>query len=166
MGVLVPVVVTPLVVSPDVLVLAIPLAVLPVIVVMIVTVVLRTSTLVRVFAALIAMVIARVFVTKTVVVVTARPSARELEITIAIARSRAIALAILVFGHTSEDGFSTSHEGGVKAFALPDLGIRERHLGFLSWDEAQREVESRVGVVAFGKEVPVFGGVGIEFDEF
>jgi len=45
---------------------------------------------------------------------------------------------------------------------LSDLGIRERHPGFFSWDEARRV---GVGVVAFGWE-PVFGGAGIEFDEF
>jgi len=69
---------------------------------------------------------------------TARPSARELAITIApVARSRAIVAAILAFDDTGEDGFGTSHEGDVKAFALPDLGTRERHLRLFSWDEAQ-----------------------------
>ena len=165
--VLVPVVVAPLVIDLDVLVLAIPLAVLPVIVVVIVMVVLvlTTVTVVRVFAVVIVVVVARVFVTTTVVVVTARPS-RELAIAIAVARSRSIVPAILAFGDTGEDGFGTSHEGYVKAFTLPDVGIRERHLGFFSWDEARREVESGVGVIAFGKEVLIFGGAGIEFDEF
>jgi hypothetical protein len=42
----------------------------------------------------------------------------------------------------------------------------KRHLGFLAWDEARREEGSGVGAVAFRKEVPVFGGAGIEIDEF
>jgi len=42
----------------------------------------------------------------------------------------------------------------------------ERNLSFLAWDEARREEESGMGVVALRKEVPVFGGPGIEVDEF
>ena len=165
--VLVLMVVVPLVVVPEVLVLAIPLAVLPIVVMMILTVVLVLTiiTVVGVFIGAIAVVVARVFVTMTIMVVTAGPSARELAISIAVVQSRAIVLSILAFGDTGEDSLGTGHEGDVKAFALPDLGIMEWHFGF-SWDEARREVKSGVGVVAFGKEVPVFGRAEVEFDEF
>jgi len=166
--VLVLMVVVPLIIVPEVLVLAIPLAVLPIIVVMIFTVVLVLAiiTVVGVFIGAIAVVVARVFVTTTImVVVTAGPSARGLAISIAVVRSRAIVLSILAFGDTDENSLGTGHEGDVKAFALPDLGIMEWNVSF-SWDEARREVKSGVGVVAFGKEVPVFGRAGVEFDEF
>ena len=47
-----------------------------------------------------------------------------------------------------------------------DFGIRERNFDFITRDEARREEESRVGLVAFREEVPVFGGAGLVFDEF
>jgi len=159
-------VVVPLVVVPEVLVLAIPLAMLPIIVVMIFTVILVLAiiTVVGVFIGAISVVVARVFVTTTIMVVTAGPSARELAISIAVVRSRAIVLSILAFGDTGEDSLGTGHEGDIKAFTLPDLGIMEWHFGF-SWDEARREVKSGVRVVAFGKEVPVFGRAGPKYQK-
>jgi len=89
---------------------------------------------------LIPAVATRVFITIAIAVVVAGPSARELAVAIALvilgAQSRAIVLSPLPLDDTGKDGFGTSHEGCVKAFALPKLGIREGDLGFLSWDKA------------------------------
>jgi len=164
-----------IVVVPIVLVLAIPiillfiaLVVVEVMVVLILATVIAVVVLV-VVVILIPVVVTRVFVPIAIAVVVAGPSARELAVAIAFtlgARSRAIVLAPLPLGDTGKDGFGTSHEGCVKAFALPELRIREGDLGFLSWDKAWREVESGMRVVAFGEEVLIFGGAGIEVDEF
>lgn len=98
---------------------------------------------------LIPVVVTCVFITIVITVVVAVLSARELAVAIGLvilgARTRAIVLAPLPLNDTGKDGFGTGHEGCVKVFALPKLGIREGDLGFLSWDKAWREVESGVG---------------------
>ena len=163
------------VVIPIVLVLAIPIILLLIALVVVeVMVVLILATIIAVVVVVVVVdpnpvVATCVFVTIVIAVVVAGPSARELAVAVAFnlgARSRAIVVAALPLGDTGKDDFGTSHEACVKAFALPKLGIRERDLGFFSWDKAWREVESGVGVVAFGEEVLIFGGAGIEVDEF
>jgi hypothetical protein len=165
----------PSVVLPIVLVLAIPIVLLLILIVVEVMVDFIPATInaVVVFVVVVVLipaVVTRVFITIAIAIVVAGPSARELAVAIALvilgARSRAIVLAPLPLDDTGKDGLGTSHEGCVKSFALPKLGIREGDLGFLSWDKAWREIESGVGVVAFGKEVAIFGRAGIEVDEF
>ena len=152
---LVVVAIIPVVVLPIVLVLAIPIVLLSIALVIVEVMIffIPATTIVVVVlvvvVVLIPVVVTRVFVTIAIAVVVAGPSARELAVAIGLvilgARTKAIVLAPLPLDDTGKDGFGTSHEGCVKAFALPKLGIREGDLGFLSWDKAWREVESRVG---------------------